>query len=386
MTENLKSARFLHNLLILVCAAFIFFAFAPDRDRRYSRAEHELANYSRLSYNDYMQYLYSLMAQDEQREGRHVVEMLRQGGYHVAADASFNAPMWANPINIGGSLGTFCRLAQGQQKITVAHVVQDYSGPLRPFESSKLAVEPDAQGIVTAIFLGSGPDMNTTPHFQILSGTPTGFPVSSSLVLSIRGQGGEQKLSSLRIAYISGPSKTGYFGKDWLKTVGYASHMIEGSRCLPDSLQIFPEIEGMSPGDALRYLASQREAEKKNDIEISSLRIDSETVGWAAPIILGVLLLFFVSHLRHVRFLARKSAGAKDFPWVGLFTDWLGTAIAYATVFVLPALSEFLLRNRVTPTSYFLRYFAPIVIALFSIWATIELWHLRKVMKFQEDH
>ena len=68
MTENLKSARFLHNVLVLICAAIIIFAVAPDRDRSYSQAEHEIANYSRLSYNDYLQYLYTLLGQAEQKE------------------------------------------------------------------------------------------------------------------------------------------------------------------------------------------------------------------------------------------------------------------------------------------------------------------------------
>src|SRR6185437_13021348 len=382
MTESLKSVRILHNLLVVVCAAIIIFAAAPDRDRSYSKAEHEIANYSGLSYNDYLQYLYSLPVQYERNERHQVIEMLRQRGYRVADNVSFVVPMWANPLNIGGSLGTFCKLVVQEQTITLAHVVQDYPGPLRPLDSSEAALKPVSQGIVTAIFLGSGPNIVPTPKFQLLNGNPTGFPNPSSLVLSIRRQDGEQILSSLRVVYISGKSETGYFGKDWLKTLGYASHMIEGNGCLPDSLQIYPELAGMQPGDALRYLASQREAEKKNDLELSSLRIDSATVGWTAPIILGLLLVFFISHLRHLRFLLKESASAKDYPWVGLFADRVGAVIAYSTIVAMPILSEFLLAIRVATVSPAIRYCAPILIIGLSIWAMIEVRGLRKIINY----
>src|SRR6185437_13491922 len=156
MTESLKSVRILHNLLVVVCAAIIIFAAAPDRDRSYSKAEHEIANYSRLSYNDYLQYLYSLPVQYERNERHQVIEMLRQRGYRVADNVSFVVPMWANPLNIGGSLGTFCKLVVQEQTITLAHVVQDYPGPLRPLDRSGGGVEGGGEGGVGGGLVGWG--------------------------------------------------------------------------------------------------------------------------------------------------------------------------------------------------------------------------------------
>jgi hypothetical protein len=380
MNESLKSARFLYNLLVLACAAIIIFAFTPDQARRYSAAEHELAQYSRLSSNDYFEYVYSSLKQDEQKEKTQMVEMLRQNGYRVADEVFFIVPMWADTINAGRSLGTFCLLTEREQTITFARVIQDYPGPLRPLDASSPALKVNSTDIVTAINLGSEPDMNPALKFQLLNGKPTGFPVSSSLILSIRRQDGEQILSSLRVAYISGTSKTGYFGKDWLKSLPYAFHLVEGNRCLPNSLQIYPEISRMQPVDAMRYLASRNEAEKKNDLEVSSLRIDSETAIWAAPVIVGLLLLFFLSHLRQLRRISKEEKCIMDFPWVGIFSDWLGQVIAYGTILVLPVLSDILLTYRVAPASRFIRLGPPIFIALFSIWACIELWRLRVSM------
>ncbi len=128
----------------------------------------------------------------------------------------------------------------------------------------------------------------------------------------------------------------------------------------------------------MRYLASRREAEKKNDLEVSSLRIDSATVSWAAPIIVGLLLLFFISHLRQLSRILMAEHYPMNFPWVGLFPDWLGKVIAYATILVLPVLSEILLAYRVAPASHLVRLGPPACIAVLSIWATMELWRLRR--------
>lgn len=381
MTESLKSVRILHNLLVLVCAAIIVFAYAPDRTRRYSAAENELNQYSRLSSNDYFGYVYSSLKPDEQKEKSRMVNLLRQRGYQVPDSMSFIVPMWASTINAGGSLGTFCRLIQQEQTVTFARGVQNYPGPLLPFDSSKPAPRFDSRDVVTAVFLGSEPSMNPTLNFQLLNGYATGFPVPSSLVLAIHRQDGEEILSSFQFAYTSGVSETGHFGRDWLRSLPSTSHLVEGNRCLPNSLQIYPEIGGMQPADAKRDIESKREAEEKNYLEVSSLRIDSATASWAAPVLVALFLFFFISHLRQLRWLSLQERSPKNFPWVGVFPDWLGRLIAYATIVALPILSEILLTRRIAPSSIFLRLGPSLCIGMISIWAGIELCRLRTAMR-----
>jgi hypothetical protein len=381
MTESLKSVRILHNLLVLVCAAIIVFASTPDRVRRYSAAENELNRYSQISSNDYFGYVYSSLQPDRQIEKTRMINLLRGSGYQVPNGVSFIVPMWASSINAGGSLGTFCRLIQQQQTVTFARAVQDYPGPLLPLDGSQPAPKLDSLDVVTAIFLGSEPSVNPTQKFQLLNGYATEFPVSSFLVLAIRRHNGEQILSRLRIAYTSGTSETGHFGKDWLRSLPSASHLIEGNQCLPDSLQMYPEIDGMQPADARRDIESKREAEEKNYLEVSSLRIDSATASWAAPVLVALFLLFLISHLRQLHRISREERCPKNFPWVGIFPDFLGRLIAYVTVVLLPVLSEVLLTRRIAPSSILLRIGPPCGIAVLSIWAGIELFRIRRVIE-----
>jgi hypothetical protein len=385
MTESLKSVRFLNNLLVLVCAAIIVFAFTPDLARRYSDAEHELGQYSQLSMADYVQYLYSLPSfkRDEQEENAHVIELLRQNGYTVAEGVSFVAPLWASPINIGGSLGTFCRLVERKQTAVMPHVTPGTLVPLNTV--SNAAYRHDSGDIVTAVVLGPPPNSNLESYVQTLGAEPTNFPTTSFLTLSILKQDGQQVQMTLQVTYISGSIERGYLGMNWLESTSHSSGLLGSNRCLPYSLQTFPEISRMQIADAMRYLASKSEAERKNDLEISSLRIDSATVGWTAPIILGLLLIFFISQVRHLRSVLRESASSKDYPWVGLFNDWLGGVIAYATIVVLPVLAESLLAIRVVAVSKTFRFSAPILVGMLSIWAGWELHRVRRAMRVHNE-
>lgn len=383
MTESLKAARFVHNLLVVVCAGIIVFSLAPDRARRYSSAEHELADYLQLSQNEFTFYLSSLLKQDERNEKLQVIELLRKNGYHVPDSVSFNGSLWTAPMNIGGSVATFCMLADHEETVIVPSVVQDYAGPLQPsfISGSDPIFKTDSANYVTTIKLNAQPDTDLTSDIWIINAKPTEFPKPAFLTLVIRKSDGKQMLRSLRVAYVAGTQETGYFEKDWLKSLPHASRLIKGDRCMPNSLGTYPVIARMDPGEAMRYLESRREAEKKRDLQVSSLQIDSATVGQVVPAIVGLLLLFFISHLRHLYRILGEGHCSKNFPWVGLFPDWLGKVISYATILVLPVLSEILVTRRAEPAFLLVKLGLPLLVAVLSLWAASELWRLRKAVK-----
>ena len=263
MTESLKSVRFLNNLLVLVCAAIIVFAFTPDLARRYSAAEHEIGEYSQLSMADYVQYLYSLPSfkRDEQEENTHVIEMLHQKGYTVAEGVSFVAPLWPSPLNIGGSLGTFCQLVERRQTVVMPHLIP---GTLTPLNTvSNAAYKHDSADTITAVVLGTPLNSNLESDIQTLDARPTDFPTPSFLMLSIRRRDGDQVQLTVQVAYISAGTKTGNFGVNWLKSTSRSSNLIERNQCLPNSLQTFPEVSRLQPASAMQYLASKSDAERK---------------------------------------------------------------------------------------------------------------------------
>jgi len=86
---------------------------------------------------------------------------------------------------------------------------------------------------------------------------------------------------------------------------------------------------------AIAFLQDHADASRKQ-MSLFGLSIDAGTVGILGPLSIAALLVFLLAHVRHVASLDPHDEVARTYPWICLSTDWLGIALTFATVVLLP--------------------------------------------------
>jgi hypothetical protein len=108
---------------------------------------------------------------------------------------------------------------------------------------------------------------------------------------------------------------------------------------LPDAGDVWREILGKKPADAVAYLLSEA-GKHQGKIKVFEVDIDQGMVAVVIPALLLIIQVTLYLHVLHLRRLFRRDASteARLFPWVGLFPDILGRTYYGFSVVVWPLL------------------------------------------------
>jgi len=87
---------------------------------------------------------------------------------------------------------------------------------------------------------------------------------------------------------------------------------------------------------AIGFLQDRADASRKQ-MSLFGLAMDADTVGILGPLSVAALLVFLLAHVRHLASLDPHDEFARTYPWICLSTDWLGIALTFSTVVLLPA-------------------------------------------------
>lgn len=383
MIENLRAIRGVHRILMIVCAAIAAFVLAPDSVKMLRAAQNEASALTNTRWNEYQEFLRSKLQPAERSQIEPFTRAMQRLRVRFAPDLMLaGEPFYCDaPRPKGSSLSEIERFFSGPHwvqpiriktpEVIIEREMRDRLLPLQrnQFVSQTRLVPLDAD------LTPCGP----YDEVQNFTRARIDFIVSAD-------DGSPSQPRSIEVFFEPRePLRRDMYALQWLHTWPNAGDLIADSELFPALKVYWTDVAKYDPHTALQRLG-EREAAAKGKLAFFGLALDRSAAGWISPIVLLLVLLFFVSHLRHARRVRKEcdeSAEAGSYPWVGVFRGAVGSVLAYASVSLLPvaALAWMLIRSQ----EDLLRqpWYATglnLAVVLVSVWAGYELRLFRSAL------
>ena len=98
VTENIKTLRLLHQLLMVVSAAILAFALRPDQSSDYKAALNELASLKQVSLGGWSNYVAQHYKKETDRDAKFVLSVVHQAGLHVKGPPNIVIPVFGDQV------------------------------------------------------------------------------------------------------------------------------------------------------------------------------------------------------------------------------------------------------------------------------------------------
>jgi hypothetical protein len=172
--------------------------------------------------------------------------------------------------------------------------------------------------------------------------------------------------------------ESGKFALDWLKAQPQSKVLLRDQKLFPALRSFWADVAVMDPRDALQYVRA-KDATARNNLSFFGLTVDRRAAVWISPTVTILILLFLVSHLRHVRLVSNPDSESLSYPWVGIFRDWVGAVMAYLSICIVPVFVNacLIVRSGGSGIEGKLTFALVAAVAATSVWAFIELRKLR---------
>jgi len=346
LIEHLKTLRVLHQLLMVVAAAILAFAFRADMSKEYRAALDELATIKQIRFDTWPNFVQEHYKSYEDQNDRLIREIVRRAGLPMQGKPKLNEPVFGDMPPYGDpSLLQLDAFISGTQKIGVLRLNADKRESAEQLK--RLVAARNSHPVVSGMWLsgfqgGYGQQMldwrnpplvptvalnfNINDHPQTTPNTPTWIVVSFTIL-----------------------SESGHFASDWLKRDTFGTKLIH-----PKTGDVFPhlklsweKVNGLTPEAATVFLQGQLEAGSRGSLSFFGIPIERSLAISAAPIVCFSILLFLCLHVRQFRSIATEVNSVPRYPFVPLFQSPVAALlVTYVTVLVLPILAnEELLRR-----------------------------------------
>jgi hypothetical protein len=344
VSENLKTLRLLHQLLMVVAAAVLAFALRSDPSNDYKLALEELSALREVPFDGWTRFVadhYKTVGFQNEKFARRLV---RQAGLPITGQPTLGpsicAPQAPRALFPESRLLEFDAFLSGNQTIgafkmgavdreyTVKHL-KELVASRNPHPSvSNMYVNLGGPGADC----GNASGNTATLNFQI-NDQPQTIPNQPIYVI---------------VTY-SVVSESGHFAADWLKTDAFGQKLIDrrSGQIFPHVKLFWERVSLLTPEQATAFLEQQLESSAHGTLSFFGIPVERQLAVPAGPVVCFAILLFLCLHLRHFRLMARERNCSKYFPWVPLFRNAPGALIVtYVTLLILPVLAnEELLRR-----------------------------------------
>ncbi len=383
INENLKVIKVLHQVLMAATAAILAFALRPDLTREYKAALDELAALKQVSYGGWSNYVAQRYKEGTDRDVRFVRSTVRQSGLHVKGVPNISIPVFCDQVPYPGSrlldLDTFFAKTQ---RIGYMKFITERQPLAEQFAKWKTGRNLNANIIALNVSATSGvqyPD--GSPMLDWLNRSPSG--TSSVPIYLVTDEQGLQPTFIIFTYSVS--SETGTFALDWLRNDAFGKRLVD-----PKTGIVFPhlkifwhQINQDNPDQATVFLQEESEANTRGTVSFFGIPVERSLAISAGPVVSFCILLFMGLHLVHFRSLPLAN-DAINYPWVGLFQNWLALIVTFISVVILPALANAALIYRygqmhewVSRASVFVTFFVIIT----GTWALVEVLKVRKLYR-----
>ncbi len=349
VTENLKTLRLLHQLLMVENWG----TFITDRYKNY-----------------------------ENQNDKFVRDIVQRASLPLQGNPRLNEPVFGDtpPSKENAKLLQLDAFISGSQKIGVLQL-----------NAGKQAAAEQLKRLVTA----------RNPHPVVsgmwLSGFTGGYgqqimdwgnpPLVPTVTLNLNINDQPQTTPNQPVWVVVGFtifSENGHFAVDWLKTDSFGRKLIDPStgQVFQHLKRFWEKVNALSVEEATVFLQEQLETSTRDTLYFFGIPVEKSLAISAGPIVSFSILLFLCLHIRHFRSIAVEIDSVPHYPFLPLFRGAMGALlVTYATVLVLPVLAnEELLRrfgNWEERSTKWGAAFA-FLMGVMGVWTIIEIHLLRR--------
>jgi hypothetical protein len=382
VTENLKTLRLLHQLLMVVAAAILVFALRADLSKDYKAALDELAALKETPFETWGTFIAERYNTYESQNDKFVRDIVQRASLPLQGNPNLNEPVFGDvpPYKENAKLLQLDAFISGNQKIGVLKLNADKQAAAEQLKRLVAARNPHpvVSGMWLSGFAGGYGQ-------QILDWRNP--PLVPTLTLNFNINDQPQTTPNQPVWVVvsfSIFSEKGHFAADWLKGDSFGHKLMD-----PNTGQVFPHLKtfweklnALNVEEATVFLQEQLEASTRGTLSFFGIPVERSLAISAGPIVSFSILLFLCLHIRHFRSIAVEIDSVPRYPFFLLFRGAMGALlVTYATVLVLPVLAnEELLRrfgNSDERSTKWGAVFA-FLVAVTGVWTIIEIHLLRR--------
>lgn len=378
LTENLKTLRVLHQLLMVVAAAILIFALRVDRSRDYRAALDELRAMQDLNLTGWITFVRDRYKTYGNQNDEFVRDIVKLAGIPLQGNPSLQEPVFGDEIRAGTPL-QLDAFAKSNQKIGILELIGDKHVPAEQLKHSMVTrnSHPVVEGMWLSFQGGYGQQMMDWRNPPMVPATTVNFSIAD-VPQTVPNQPVFAMVSFKLI------SEEGHFGLEWLKEDTFGQKLINAKtgEVLPHLKIFWEKVSGLTPEAATVFLEEQLEATTRGTVSFFGIPVETRLAISASPIICFSILLFLCLHIRHVRLMQGGIEAAVSFPFAPLFKAASGALlVTYSTVLVLPILAVWELLARfgdLTQWSTRVGTVFAVLTTLTGTWTVVEIHRLRK--------
>jgi hypothetical protein len=399
MDDCLQNARFIHLVIIGICATIIVFAISPRQTTTYGAAIRELKQLEGLDLNALHSYVRQAVAEDDNQDFKILVENFAQQA-HVSISDTVNLNTVATLPYIFKYPPMSEPLVEVEKYFKAEHQIfvfrpdaQELKEQLNQVVSS---IASDRQAALSKTFVLTKVDLNNEQsRIEDLQkdvddyyGDPKGgIPSTATFEVEIKSDTGY----SSRLQRISGrlfPLNGNGF-KQWFLGQEQAKQLvgpIPGSReeyriLFPNLRPVWNEVLTATPDSALVLLEDKRK-KAQQQVSFLGLTVDEGIVVVVGPIAVLLTTIYLLVYVKHIRTLAdRNREKLLQFGWVGLFPDRLSEALTYSSIVLLPLLANSMLLIRAWTSARFIEWLAAVSIILTAVCSISLITHIKSLKR-----
>jgi hypothetical protein len=378
LTENLKTLRVLHQLLMVVAAAILVFALRIDMSRDYRAALDELRAMQDLNFSGWTTFVRDRYKTYENQNDQFVRDIVKLARVPLEGNPSLQEPVFGDEIRAGTPL-QLDAFVNANQKIGILELIGDKHVPAEQLKHSMVTrnSHPVVEGMWLSFQGGYGQQMMDWRNPPMVPATTVNFSIAD-VPQTVPNQPVFAMVSFRSI------SEEGHFGLQWLKGDTFGQKLIDPKtgEVLPHLKMFWEKVNGLTPEAATVFLEEQLEATTRGTVSFFGIPVETRLAISASPVICFSILLFLCLHIRHVRLTQGSIEAAVNFPFAPLFKSASGALlVTYATVLVLPTLAVWELLTRFgdwTQWSTRVGTVFAVLTTLTGVWTVVEIHRLRK--------
>jgi hypothetical protein len=378
LTENLKTLRVLHQLLMVVAAAILVFALRVDRSRDYRAALDELRAMQDLNFSGWVTFVRDRYKTYGNQNDEFVRDIVKLAGVPLQGNPSLQEPVFGDDIRAGTPL-QLDAFVKSNQKIGILELVGDKHVPAEQLKHSMATrnSHPVVEGMWLSFQGGYGQEMMDWRNPPMVPATTVNFSIAD-VPQTVPNQPVFAMVSFKLI------SEEGHFGLEWLKEDTFGQKLIDPKtgEVLPHLKMFWEKVSGLTPEAATVFLEEQLEATTRGTVSFFGIPVETRLAISASPVVCFSILLFLCLHIRHIRLAQGSIEAAVNFPFAPLFKAVFGALlVTYATILVLPTLAVFELLVRFGDWSQWSTRVGTVFAVLTTLtgmWTVVEIHRLRK--------
>lgn len=379
LTENLKTLRVLHQLLMVISAAILVFALRVDMSKDYAAALDELRAIKDLNLTGWTTFVRDRYSNYETQNDKFVRDIVKLAGLPLQGNPALNEPVFGDEVR-AGTLLQLDASVNANQKIGVLELIGDKRVPAEQLKQSMATrhSHPMVEGMWLSGFQGGyGQQMMDWRNPPMVPATTVNFSIAD-VPQTVPNQPVFALVSFKLI------SEDGHFALEWLRKDTFGQKLIDArtGEAMPHLKLFWEKVNGLTPEAATIFLQEQLEATARGTVSFFGIPVETRLAISASPVICFSILLFLCLHIRHVRLTQGSIENAAKFPFAPLFKGTVGALlVTYATVLVLPVLANGELLARFGDWTQWSTRVGAIFTGLTTVtgvWAVVEIHCLRK--------